>query len=197
MDCGPDAGVPPSTHTPAPVCAAVGMGANLGRRRATLLTAWHDLHSVVHIRPLRLSLPYRSEPLGMASEHWFINAVALLETTLPPLALLHLLLDLEKRHGRLRRPQPGYQDRSLDLDLLFFGTLCLHSEQLTLPHPRLEERLFVLAPLAELLPHWRHPLCKRSACELYKQLVQRNTQQVEPVRWEEEGRCLPGLDHTR
>lgn len=173
------------------------MGANLGRRRATLLAAWHDLHTLSHIRPLRLSRPYRTQPLDMASAHWFINAVALVETTLAPLALLHRLLDLEKRHGRLRRPQDrGYQNRSLDLDLLFFGTLCLQSEELTLPHPRLEERLFVLAPLAELLPHWQHPGSGRSASALYDRLVSPQGQQVEAVRWQEE-LCRPPPGGTR
>ncbi len=183
MDCkhaAPDA-------VPLPVPAAIGMGANLGRRRETLLAAWRDLHDCTGIHPLRLSSPYLSEPLGMASGNWFVNAVALLETTLPAAELLQTLLRMEERHGRRRRPgHCGYQDRSLDLDLLFFGEICLHSAHLTLPHPRLSERLFVLAPLAELLPQWRHPHSGRSAEELHAHLFARNKQKVRRCQWHDE-----------
>ncbi len=183
MGCGhaaPDA-------APLPVAAAIGMGANLGRRRETLLAAWRDLHDCVGIHPLRLSSPYLSEPLGMSSGNWFVNAVALLETTLPAPELLQTLLRLEERHGRRRQPrQCGYQDRSLDLDLLFLGELCLHSDTLTLPHPRLSERLFVLAPLAELLPRWRHPHCGRSAEELHAHLLVQCGQKVRRCQWRDE-----------
>ncbi len=87
----------------------------------------------------------------MESDNWFTNAVGELQTTLEPDELLHHLLSVEAAFGR-RRPEnvQGYQDRSLDLDLLYFGDIVMQSEVLTLPHPQITRRLFVLEPLAEL-----------------------------------------------
>ena len=100
----------------------------------------------------RLSSPYRSRPVDMDSPHWFINAVGLIRTSLAPLALLHSLQSMEARFGRRHDPLAvGYQDRSLDLDLLLYDDLHLDTAQLILPHPRMGERRFVLDPLLEIL----------------------------------------------
>ena len=164
--------------------AAIGMGANLGDREATLLAAWRELTATPGIHPVKLSSFYLTAPQDMASDHDFVNAVGLVATTLAPEALLRLLLNIEARHGRRRDPRiPGYQDRPLDLDLLFYGELVLHTSELTLPHPRLHERLFVLAPLAEILPHWRHPLLHRSAGEMRDALVAHSGQAVRRGHW--------------
>lgn len=164
--------------------AAIGMGSNLGTRETTLLAAWQDIGRQAGIHPLQLSSPYQSAPLGMDSTKNFINAVGLIKTTLPPLALLHTLQDVELRYGRRRDPRiTGYQDRTLDLDLLFWGELCLESNELTLPHPHMHERLFVLAPLTELLPQWQHPLSGISANALFAQLSRAGTQCVQCGFW--------------
>ena len=100
---------------------------------------------------MALSSPYRSEPVGMVSANWFVNAAAVIRTTCSPLDLLEQLHTIEARHGRNRQSGlQGYQDRTLDLDLLLFDDLRITSGKLILPHPRLRERLFVLAPLAEI-----------------------------------------------
>jgi 7,8-dihydro-6-hydroxymethylpterin-pyrophosphokinase len=89
----------------------------------------------------------------MASPHWFTNAVGRLQVSLSPLELLEVLMAVEKRFGRERGGQHfGYQDRSLDLDLLQYGRVELDMPELILPHPRIDDRLFVLLPFAELAP---------------------------------------------
>ena len=173
--------------------AAIGMGSNLGNREATLLAAWHDLSRQPGIHTLQLSSPYLSTPFEMDSSQDFVNAVGLVETVLAPLALLHTLQDMEARHGRRRDPsKKGYQDRSLDLDLLFWNGLCLESDELTLPHPRLHERLFALAPLAELLPLWQHPLAHSSASTLLARLNAQKNQHVQRGVWNRD----PGLERS-
>ena len=164
--------------------AGIGMGANLGHRERTLLAAWHELTEASGVRGREFSSPYVSAPLDMQSENTFLNAVGLVETTLSPPALLHLLLDIEARHGRRRDPQArGYQDRPLDLDLLLVDDLCLRAPDLVLPHPRQHERLFVLEPLAEIMPEWRHPTLGRSVRELRDLVRRQGGQRLRRVRW--------------
>lgn len=164
--------------------AGIGLGANLGKRAATLLTAWQELAAAPGLRPVALSSPWLTAPLGMDSDREFLNAVALVESALSPQDLLSLLLAIEARHGRRRDPQgKGWQDRPLDLDLLFYGDCRLEESHLHLPHPRLHERLFVLAPLAEILPQWQHPLLHESAASLCARLVRQGTQTVRQSKW--------------
>lgn len=164
--------------------AGIGLGANLGKREARLLAAWQELATAPGLRPVALSSPWLTAPLGMVSKREFLNAVALVESALSPQDLLHLLLAIEARHGRRRDPQAqGWQDRPLDLDLLFYGDCHLEETHLHLPHPRLHERLFVLAPLAEILPDWRHPLIRESAANLCARLIRQGSQSVRKSRW--------------
>ncbi len=139
--------------------AFIGLGSNLGDGRQTLQLAWHKLGETEGITIEDLSAPYLSAPVGMDSDNWFTNAVGRLQSELPPLELLEALLRVEADFGR-RRGQglPGYQDRTLDLDLLYFGSEILREKRLILPHPHLGERLFALKPLAELAPSWCDPL---------------------------------------
>jgi 2-amino-4-hydroxy-6-hydroxymethyldihydropteridine diphosphokinase len=144
------------------VTAFVGLGSNLGDGKALLMGAWRALGKVDGIVPDRLSCPYTTAPVDMASDRWFTNAVGRLQVSLPPLELLKVLLAVEASFGRTRSGEPGkpagYQDRSLDLDLLYYGELVLDSPELVLPHPRIGDRLFVLAPLAELEPDFKDSL---------------------------------------
>lgn len=135
------------------VKAIIGLGSNLGNGRAILREAWNTLGSVPGISLDGLSNPYMTAPVGMTSRHWFTNAVGRLRVFLTPLDLLQALLMVEARFGRMRDNKIfGYQDRSLDLDLLFYGNVVMDTPELTLPHPRISDRLFVLAPFAELEP---------------------------------------------
>ena len=130
--------------------AYIALGANLGNPTAAVLAAFAALANLPESRVERCSSLYRTAPVGILSQPDFVNAVALLETTLPPEALLDALLDIEARFGRVRRERNG--PRTLDLDLLLYDNIELDLPRLTLPHPRLHLRAFVLLPLAEIAP---------------------------------------------
>ena len=129
--------------------AYIGIGANLGDAQATVAAALRALAALPGCRLLAASSRYASAPVDATGPD-YINAVAALSTTLAPLALLAELQALEQRFGR-QRPYPN-APRTLDLDLLLLGNQHLHTPQLTLPHPRLHQRAFVLQPLLEIAP---------------------------------------------
>lgn len=130
--------------------AFVALGANIGDPVATVQSAFEALATLEGVRLVRASSLYRTAPVGLKHQPAFINAVAEVETALDPHALLAALLDLEARFGRIRTLRWG--PRTLDLDLLLFDELTLDTPALTLPHPRLHLRAFVLVPLAEIAP---------------------------------------------
>jgi 2-amino-4-hydroxy-6-hydroxymethyldihydropteridine diphosphokinase len=139
--------------------AYVGLGSNLGDRAASLSAALAEL------APLRVSRIVETEPWGRAGQPRFLNAVAELSTDLDPEELLGRLLDLERRAGRVRGPE-RWGPRTLDLDLLLYGDRVVQSESLSVPHPRLAERRFVLESLAELCPRRAVPGLGRTVREL-------------------------------
>ena len=132
------------------VIATIGLGANLNDPAAQVEYALAELDRLPGTRLLARSSLYASAPVGYVDQPDFINAVAQVETALAPRALLAALLDIEHRHGRERsfRNAP----RTLDLDLLLYGDAHFHEDGLTLPHPRMHERGFVLLPLLEIAP---------------------------------------------
>ena len=132
------------------VKAFVGLGANLGRPEAQVRRAIAALGEIPKTRLVSASSLYRSAPVGVGEQPDFINAVAEIETRLSALALLDELLAIEARFGR-RRESPG-APRTLDLDLLLYGDEVVDEPGLVVPHPRMHERAFVLAPLAEIAP---------------------------------------------
>jgi 2-amino-4-hydroxy-6-hydroxymethyldihydropteridine diphosphokinase len=135
------------------VNAYIGMGSNIGDGKRTLQDAWKFLGDLDDITLLRLSSPYLSAPVDMVSQHWFTNAVGVVATSLGPVELLRTLLEVEAVFGRTRAETGfGYQDRSLDLDLLYFQEVVMDTPELILPHPHVGKRLFVLEPLAEITP---------------------------------------------
>lgn len=129
--------------------AYIGLGANLGDARATLAWALQQLHTHPLVTLQQVSSLYRTRPVDAEGPD-YLNAVALLHTSLEPEALLQLLQDLELQAGR-ERPY-RHAPRTLDLDLLAYGQRVLNSATLTLPHPRMHLRRFVLEPLAEVAP---------------------------------------------
>ena len=129
------------------VCVA--FGANLGEAQATVLQAIQDVGALATSQLVKASSLYASAP-HEATGPEFVNAVAIYDTELPPLALLDALQNLEKTAGR-ERPYLN-APRTLDLDIIFYGDIALDSPRLTLPHPRWQKRAFVLVPLAEISP---------------------------------------------
>ncbi len=134
----------------APNDAFIGLGSNLGDRAAEIDRACAEIAALPATTLVARSAHYASAPLDAPGGE-YLNAVVQVRTSLAPLDLLHELQAIEARHGRLR-PFAG-APRTLDLDLLLHGDLVLASDELSLPHPRLHERAFVLAPLAEIAPH--------------------------------------------
>ena len=132
------------------ITAYIGLGANLNDPAAQITHAFDELVRIAGTRLVARSSLYASAPVGYLDQPDFINAVAQLETTLAPRALLAALLEIEQRHGRER----GFRNapRTLDLDLLLYGAAHFHEDHLSLPHPRLTERAFVLLPLTEIAP---------------------------------------------
>ena len=124
-------------------------GANLGEAQATVLQAIQDVGALATTQLVKASSLYASAP-HEATGPEFVNAVAIYDTDLPPLALLDALQNLEKTAGR-ERPYLN-APRTLDLDIIFYGDIALDSPRLTLPHPRWQKRAFVLVPLAEISP---------------------------------------------
>jgi len=137
------------------ITAFVGIGSNQGDARGHVLKAFDELARLPDTRLAGRSSLYRSAPLDAPGQSYYVNAVAALDTELSAAQLLAALQDLERSHGR-ERPYPN-APRTLDLDLLLYGDLCLSSTMLTLPHPRMHERAFVLAPLLELDAHLEVP----------------------------------------
>jgi len=148
--------------------AYVALGSNLEDRAAYLLEGLSRLSRLPKTRLLRLSSLYETEPLG-PPQPLYLNLVAELETDLPPRDLLKAMLAIERALGRERKER--YGPRTLDLDLLLYGDWVLEEEGLTVPHPRLHERAFVLVPLCDLIPEARHPLLGKTFAELLAALA--------------------------
>ncbi|OPY56706.1 MAG: 2-amino-4-hydroxy-6-hydroxymethyldihydropteridine pyrophosphokinase [Pelotomaculum sp. PtaU1.Bin035] len=160
----------------APVVAYIGIGSNMGDKGLNIRKALELLDSFPGLRIKRVAPCYNTAPVGHTGQDWFVNTVAEVETELSPLELLDILLHVEGRSGRVRGVRWG--PRIIDLDLLLFGMEEVNLPELVVPHPRMHERAFVMAPLADLAPGLEIPGRGRAA-ELAASLAKE--QLIEPL----------------
>jgi len=142
------------------------LGSNLGDRQANLRTAIGKLMNLGDV--MTVSSIYETEPIGLREQPWFLNCVVLMQTERLPRLFLKYILGIEQEMGRKRLQPKG--PRIIDIDILLFGNATIETPELTVPHPAMHERRFVLAPLAEIAPEVRHPVMKRAARELLEAL---------------------------
>ena len=143
------------THHSSRITAFIALGSNLDDPAAQVRRGIDDLAGLPRTEIQRVSSLYRSAPVGYRDQPDFINAVVQIATQLGARMLLEALLEIERRHGRVREAPNG--PRTLELDIVLYGALVLHEPGLTIPHPSMHERAFVIVPLAEIAPHLTIP----------------------------------------
>ena len=141
----------------------LGLGSNVGARERHLREAIERLNAA-GIRVLRVSPVYETEPLDYTDQRWFLNLVVEAETALFPMQLLSRTAKIERELGRVRTVAKG--PRTIDIDILLYGNVRVKAAKLEIPHPRMAERRFVLAPLADLAAALRHPVLGKTIAEL-------------------------------
>ena len=144
----------------------IGVGSNVGDRKANLINAIGKLSEFMIITDK--SKAYETEPQYVLDQEKFLNAVLCGYTKVKPLDLLKKLKDLETLLGRVDGPRNG--PRLIDLDLLYYGERCISTNTLTLPHPRIQERYFVLRPLLDIAPNLKHPISGKTVQQLIDEL---------------------------
>ena len=159
--------------------AYVGLGSNLGDKEANLKLAL-KLMEKAHITIVKVSKFYVTEPYGVTDQPQFLNAAAEVEWAEGPEELLHTLLGIETDMGRQRMRHWG--ERNIDLDILFFEDRILQTEDLTVPHPDMLNRDFVLRPMAEIAPQFRHPVLHKTMQDIWSdfRFPQQQQQQAGP-----------------
>jgi 2-amino-4-hydroxy-6-hydroxymethyldihydropteridine diphosphokinase len=142
------------------------LGSNVGDRAAQLRTAQARLGAVGRVTAV--SSFYETEPVEFTQQPWFLNCAIAIETSNTPQQLMSAILQIEEEMGRRRVQKKG--PRSIDIDILLFAGTILESKGLTIPHPAMQQRRFVMEPLAEIAPQALHPVFKKTICELLNQL---------------------------
>jgi len=148
----------------------LGLGSNLGHKEEFLELAIAEIEKQIGLLVARSAF-YDYAPWGFESPNSFKNACVAAETTLDPQACLRVTSSIESSLGRARKAIDGYMDRVIDIDILFYDQLVLQEDNLTIPHPLLHQRRFVLEPLAEISPKLMHPILHKNIETLLKELI--------------------------
>jgi 2-amino-4-hydroxy-6-hydroxymethyldihydropteridine diphosphokinase len=143
----------------------LGLGSNLGDREDFIKKALAEVEEE-GIRVVQRSPLYETAPVGTTAGRWFLNCVVEAETDLMPLGLLHLTQKIERKLGRRPPAAPQPLGRTIDIDILLFGSGTVNLPELVIPHPRMTERRFVLEPLQDIAPELRHPVTRLSSAEM-------------------------------
>jgi len=145
------------------------LGSNCGDRIGYIQQATSLLKETEGVTIIRTSAFYETEPWGMKSDNWFVNAVVELKTTFSPDKLLEICQRIESQLGRTR-DKAGYLDRTIDIDILFYNKDIINESNLTVPHRYLHLRAFTLVPLLELIPNFEHPVLHKTIAQIHSDL---------------------------
>ena len=162
-----------------PVIAYIGLGANLGDPRRQVEEAIQRLKEAEEVEVLRVSNLYRTPPLGPPGQPWYVNAAVQVKTRLTAEELMRVLISIERDMGRVRGERWG--PRLIDLDLLLYNGEIITGPDLTVPHPEMHRRAFVLAPLAEIAPQAWHTVLGKTVAELWENLDAADREAVEKL----------------
>ena len=151
--------------------AYLSLGSNLGERVGFVQQATSLLSADEKIKLVSTSSFYETEPWHFKTDNWFVNAVIVISTSYYPEELLKVCLRVESQLGRRRDEESGYNDRTIDIDILFYDDKIIDEHEngidLTIPHPQVHKRAFVLVPLLEVAPAYIHPVLKKSISDIY------------------------------
>ncbi len=160
--------------TPSMAQVYIGLGSNIGDKRKNITNATVLIGALMGDLKVLSSL-YETSPWGFESENQFLNAAILVETDQTPETCLAMAKAIEREMGRVKTGE-GYEDRIIDVDILLYEDMVLSTESLTIPHPLMQQRDFVLRPLAEIAPNLLHPTLKKTMAELLSELKQTEKQ---------------------
>jgi 2-amino-4-hydroxy-6-hydroxymethyldihydropteridine diphosphokinase len=146
----------------------ISLGSNVGDKAKNIISAYEHIIALEGIYSSKFSRLYETSPVGGPLQPLFLNAAMCIETELSPALLLRQVQDIETALGRIRTIKWG--PRTIDIDILLYGSKIIHDEQLTIPHPLMHKRMFVLEPLSEIAPDIVHPVLKKTVFQLYKEL---------------------------
>ena len=149
--------------------AYLALGSNMGNKARHIINAFIEIDDLPGTKVKRISQIIKSAPEGgPEGQEDYMNGACIIETELFPEELLKNISQIEKKHGRIRSTKWG--PRPLDIDILFYDDLAIETEELTIPHPRMQERLFVLKPLSEIAANFIHPILKKSILTLMREI---------------------------
>ncbi len=146
------------------------LGSNSGNRLQFIEQAISLLNLAENIKIIRSTALYETEPWGVKNQNWFLNIIVEIKTDLSPQDLLLKCMSIEKTLGRNRDKEQRWGERTIDIDIILYNKDVVNTDMLTIPHPRMHQRAFVLVPLLELIPDFIHPVLNKTISDLYDEL---------------------------